>query len=162
MTEAVEHIDPTFDRPECRPEAAPQSSLPLPKRIWLAEPPQSIDVVTLGAAFQCQGDCGKAVLWAAADGDFSVFVNNEQIEEIQDNPLARRLIGFDVTDVIKRGVNTIEIHVKPFGDGPHCLIAVMDAEVDGQTLRVVSDDSWTDRSWETQTHRHYGVPTYWD
>jgi hypothetical protein len=25
-----------------------------------------------------------------------------------------------------------------------------------------SDDSWTDRSWETQTHKHYGAPTYWD
>jgi hypothetical protein len=25
-----------------------------------------------------------------------------------------------------------------------------------------SDDSWSDRSWETQTHQYYGVPTYWD
>ncbi len=25
-----------------------------------------------------------------------------------------------------------------------------------------SDDSWSDRSWETRTHKHYGVPTYWD
>src|SRR5205085_9679222 len=25
-----------------------------------------------------------------------------------------------------------------------------------------SDDSWTDRSWETRTHKYYGVPTYWD
>jgi hypothetical protein len=25
-----------------------------------------------------------------------------------------------------------------------------------------SDDSWSDRSWETKTHKHYGVPTYWD
>jgi hypothetical protein len=24
-----------------------------------------------------------------------------------------------------------------------------------------SDDSWQDRSWEEQTHRHYGAPTYW-
>jgi hypothetical protein len=24
-----------------------------------------------------------------------------------------------------------------------------------------SDDSWTDRDWETRTHRHYGVPEYW-
>jgi hypothetical protein len=24
-----------------------------------------------------------------------------------------------------------------------------------------SDDSWGDRNWETQTHRHYGVPGYW-
>lgn len=25
-----------------------------------------------------------------------------------------------------------------------------------------SDDSWTDRNWETQTHSHYGVRPYWD
>jgi hypothetical protein len=25
-----------------------------------------------------------------------------------------------------------------------------------------SDDSWTDRNWETDTHRHYGVTPYWD
>ena len=25
-----------------------------------------------------------------------------------------------------------------------------------------SDDSWADRNWETVTHRHYGVPPYWD
>ena len=26
-----------------------------------------------------------------------------------------------------------------------------------------SDDNWaSDRSWETQTHRHYGVKPYWD
>ena len=25
-----------------------------------------------------------------------------------------------------------------------------------------SDDSWSDRSWETKTHKYYGVPTYWD
>ena len=25
-----------------------------------------------------------------------------------------------------------------------------------------SDDSWVDRNWETVTHRHYGVPPYWD
>jgi hypothetical protein len=25
-----------------------------------------------------------------------------------------------------------------------------------------SDDSWEDRDWETRTHEHYGVPTYWD
>jgi hypothetical protein len=24
-----------------------------------------------------------------------------------------------------------------------------------------SDDSWEDRDWETRTHEHYGVPTYW-
>jgi hypothetical protein len=24
-----------------------------------------------------------------------------------------------------------------------------------------SDDSWTDRSWETRTHQHYGVAPYW-
>ena len=24
-----------------------------------------------------------------------------------------------------------------------------------------SDDSWTDRDWETRTHRHYGAPPYW-
>ncbi|MDX2156889.1 MAG: PRC-barrel domain-containing protein [Hyphomicrobiaceae bacterium] len=24
-----------------------------------------------------------------------------------------------------------------------------------------SDDSWGDRSWETNVHRHYGAPTYW-
>ena len=24
-----------------------------------------------------------------------------------------------------------------------------------------SDDSWSDRNWETQTHRHYNVPGYW-
>ncbi len=24
-----------------------------------------------------------------------------------------------------------------------------------------SDDSWSDRNWETRTHQHYGVPTYW-
>ena len=24
-----------------------------------------------------------------------------------------------------------------------------------------SDDSWMDRDWETRTHQHYGVPTYW-
>jgi len=24
-----------------------------------------------------------------------------------------------------------------------------------------SDDAWGDRNWESQTHRHYGVPTYW-
>jgi hypothetical protein len=25
-----------------------------------------------------------------------------------------------------------------------------------------SDDSWSDRAWETNMHKHYGVPTYWD
>ena len=25
-----------------------------------------------------------------------------------------------------------------------------------------SDDSWSDRAWETSTHRHYGVKPYWD
>lgn len=25
-----------------------------------------------------------------------------------------------------------------------------------------SDDAWSDRSWESQTHRHYGASTYWD
>ncbi len=24
-----------------------------------------------------------------------------------------------------------------------------------------SDDSWTDRNWETKTHSHYGVRPYW-
>ena len=24
-----------------------------------------------------------------------------------------------------------------------------------------SDDSWTDRAWETRTHEHYGAPIYW-
>jgi PRC-barrel domain len=24
-----------------------------------------------------------------------------------------------------------------------------------------SDDSWTDRDWETRTHQHYNVPPYW-
>jgi PRC-barrel domain len=24
-----------------------------------------------------------------------------------------------------------------------------------------SDDSWTDRDWETRTHRHYGATPYW-
>lgn len=24
-----------------------------------------------------------------------------------------------------------------------------------------SDDSWGDRNWETQVHRHYNAPTYW-
>ena len=24
-----------------------------------------------------------------------------------------------------------------------------------------SDDSWTDRDWETKTHEHYGAPGYW-
>ena len=24
-----------------------------------------------------------------------------------------------------------------------------------------SDDSWTDRAWEAETHKHYGVPGYW-
>jgi hypothetical protein len=23
------------------------------------------------------------------------------------------------------------------------------------------DEAWTDRSWETRTHAHYGAPTYW-
>ena len=25
-----------------------------------------------------------------------------------------------------------------------------------------SDDSWSDRGWESTTHRHYGVKPYWD
>jgi hypothetical protein len=25
-----------------------------------------------------------------------------------------------------------------------------------------SDDSWSDRAWETQTHKHYGASSYWD
>ncbi len=25
-----------------------------------------------------------------------------------------------------------------------------------------SDDSWSDRNWETVTHQHYGVKPYWD
>ncbi len=25
-----------------------------------------------------------------------------------------------------------------------------------------SDDSWSDRSWEATTHKHYGVSPYWD
>lgn len=24
-----------------------------------------------------------------------------------------------------------------------------------------SDDSWTDRDWETRTHQHYAAPEYW-
>src|ERR1700682_2591165 len=24
-----------------------------------------------------------------------------------------------------------------------------------------SDDSWSNRQWETRTHQHYNVPTYW-
>ena len=24
-----------------------------------------------------------------------------------------------------------------------------------------SDDSWTDRAWETRTHEHYGARPYW-
>ena len=24
-----------------------------------------------------------------------------------------------------------------------------------------SDDSWTDREWESRTHEHYGTPAYW-
>ena len=24
-----------------------------------------------------------------------------------------------------------------------------------------SDDSWTDRDWETRTHQHYGASPYW-
>ena len=24
-----------------------------------------------------------------------------------------------------------------------------------------SDDSWTDRDWESKTHEHYGAPGYW-
>ncbi len=24
-----------------------------------------------------------------------------------------------------------------------------------------SDDSWSDRAWETRTHQHYGAPAYW-
>ena len=24
-----------------------------------------------------------------------------------------------------------------------------------------SDDSWTDRNWETRTHQHYGASPYW-
>ncbi len=30
-----------------------------------------------------------------------------------------------------------------------------------QDAPAFSDDSWTDRSWETRTHQHYGVPPYW-
>ena len=25
-----------------------------------------------------------------------------------------------------------------------------------------SDDSWSDRTWETNVHKHYGAPAYWD
>ena len=25
-----------------------------------------------------------------------------------------------------------------------------------------SDDSWSDRNWETNVHRHYNVPNYWE
>jgi sporulation protein YlmC with PRC-barrel domain len=25
-----------------------------------------------------------------------------------------------------------------------------------------SDDSWGDRNWETNVHKHYGAPFYWD
>ena len=24
-----------------------------------------------------------------------------------------------------------------------------------------SDNSWTDRAWEMETHKHYGAPVYW-
>jgi hypothetical protein len=30
-----------------------------------------------------------------------------------------------------------------------------------QDAPAFSDDSWSDRSWETQTHRYYGVQPYW-
>ena len=25
-----------------------------------------------------------------------------------------------------------------------------------------SDDSWSDRAWESKTHKHYGAPLYWE
>jgi len=30
-----------------------------------------------------------------------------------------------------------------------------------QNAPAFSDNSWTDRNWETRTHEHYGVPPYW-
>jgi hypothetical protein len=37
---------------------------------------------------------------------------------------------------------------------PRCVSRLKDAP-------EFSDDSWTDRDWETRTHQHYGAPTYW-
>lgn len=37
-------------------------------------------------------------------------------------------------------------------------------DITEQQLRdapAFSDDSWGDRDWETRTHHHYNVPTYW-
>jgi hypothetical protein len=30
-----------------------------------------------------------------------------------------------------------------------------------QNAPQFSDDSWSDRAWESRTHEHYGVPGYW-
>ena len=38
--------------------------------------------------------------------------------------------------------------------------AVTDAQL--RDAPAFSDDSWSDRSWETQTHKHYGAPIYWE
>lgn len=38
-------------------------------------------------------------------------------------------------------------------------------DVTEQQLRdapAFSDDSWGNRTWETDIHRHYNAPTYWD
>ncbi len=144
MTDPAEHVDPTFDRPECRPDAGPVSALPLPRRIW-ARGASVKASVRLSAAFQSPGEADAATLWVTADGDFTVSVNNHQVGRIEGNPLARRLTRFDLPGAIKRGVNTIEVVVAPFGDGPHCMMAVMDAEIDAAPLRIVSDETWTAR-----------------
>ena len=145
MSDSAKHIDPTFGRPECHPGAPPPSDAPLPQRIW-SDGPRGNGPVTFTCSFQSQGDCHAATLWATADGDFTVCLNNLEIGAVQPNPLARRLVRFDLSGMIKQGVNTLAITVEPFGPGPHCMMAVMDAEVDTQVLRVVSDETWSVRT----------------
>ncbi|MBN1346677.1 MAG: hypothetical protein JXQ73_28560 [Phycisphaerae bacterium] len=149
MSDPAHHVDPTFGRPDCRPGADPPTTLPLPLRIWTDEAPAE-PPVTLSCAFPAKGACTNGVLWATADGDFTIRANTTEIGRIENNHLARKLMRFDLDGMIKHGVNTIEIDVTPSGSAPHCLLAVVDAELNGEHLRIVSDEKWSVRTGQNQ------------
>lgn len=142
MTNAFPRIDPTFGREECKPSEALAESVRMPLRIWSA---QSIwqGSVVLSYSFQSPLPSQSSTLWAAADGDFTVRVNGETYGSVENNPLARRLHEFDLADVIRQGVNSIEIEVTPSENGPHSLLVVLDVERDDGIQRIVSDEEWS-------------------
>ncbi len=142
MTDTSRHIDPTYGLEACRPGAPASADLPMPKRIWSADDTRT-DRLRLSCAFQAPSEGQDAVLWVTADGDFTAFVNTQELGRIEGNPLARRFERFDLGTLIKPGVNTIEMNVEPAEEGPHGLLAVLDVQIEGEPTRIISDETWS-------------------